>query len=703
MWRTIVRFAALLLCCGLATYAAGHAVAQTDAPVPERRVALVIGNSAYQHLTRLDNPRNDATAIARQLRESGFEIVNDAPYLDLDKAGMERALQEFGRRLRGANVGMFYFAGHGLQVRARNFLMPVSARIDTETEIPLQALDASLVLEQLEASGARLSIVVLDACRNNPFPGGQFRSMTGGLAQMQAATGTLISFSAQPGALAIDGPAEGNSPFTAALIEKMRTPGLNVLDVFNETGVTVARATSRLQQPWVSNSPIEGRFFFTPVSLATPPPTAMAPAPSQVDSATLELTFWQSIQASRDPAEFEAYLSRYPQGNFAGLARARLQALRATAAATAAPPATPAMPTPAAPPPRPPAAPPPAAAVPAPQVAQAPAARALVPGQCPQNFQGNRNAAGPLVCRCTPELTAGTRVVYGTNIYTDDSSICHAALHAGVINRQGGTVIVRAQGSRPNFQASTRNGFTTSRFGSWPYSFSVALASEADLRAAAEPPRPPAAPAPAAPPPQQAALPATPAVPAAPPAAPPPAASPPVPAPPAAAPAPAAPSGPNAGVVAPATPGAKPDLPSPGAAAPSAPPSSAGGTRTGPSVARLPAGKSASFPVCPLNLEQMRTQSPARIVCSCTPQLIAFNIAVFGTDVYTDDSGICNAAIHAGVIDRDGGIVVVTPGAGRQSFAGSARNGVQSRNYGRWQWTYSLSRPSAADVGASAR
>ncbi|MBL8837500.1 MAG: caspase family protein [Alphaproteobacteria bacterium] len=714
----MVRFTALLLCCGLAIFAAEPAAAQSDAPVPERRVALVIGNSAYQHLTRLDNPRNDATAIARQLRESGFEIVNDGPYLDLDKAGMERALQEFGRRLRGANVGMFYFAGHGLQVRARNFLMPVSARIDTETEIPLQALDASLVLEQLEASGARLSIVVLDACRNNPFPGGQFRSMTGGLAQMQAATGTLISFSAQPGALAIDGPSEGNSPYTAALIEKMRTPGLNVLDVFNETGVTVARATSRLQQPWVSNSPIEGRFFFTPVSLATPPPTAMAPGPSQVDPAALELTFWQSIQASRDPAEFEAYLNRYPQGNFAGLARARLQALRATAAAAAAPPAAPtpapaSTPPPApaqaaAPPPvRPSATPPAPPPAPPPQVAQAPAARAIVPGLCPQTFQGNRNAAGPLVCRCTQELTSGTRVVYGTNIYTDDSSICHAALHAGVINRQGGTVIVRAQGSRPNFQASTRNGFTTTRFGAWPYSFSVALASEADLRAAAEPPRPPAPPAaPAAAPTQQAALPATPSAPpatATPPAATSPPAPPAVVTPPAGAPAPAAPAGPNAGVVAPASPGAKPGIPSAGAAVPEAPAPGASGTRTGTAVARLPTGKSASFPVCPINLEQMRSQTPTRIVCSCTPQLIAFNIAVFGTDVYTDDSGVCNAAIHAGIIDRDGGIVVVTPGAGRQSFAGSARNGVQSRNYGRWQWTYSLSRPSAADVGASAR
>ena len=274
MWRTVARLAAIVLSCGwiLALDTLAHAQATPEA---ERRVALVIGNSAYQYLTRLDNPRNDATAIARELRNAGFEVIGDGAQLDLDKAGMERVLQEFGRRLRGANVGMFYYAGHGVQVRARNFLMPVSARIETENEIALQSLDASLVLEQLEASGARLSIVVFDACRNNPFPGGQFRSSGGGgLAQMQAASGTLISFSAQPGALAIDGPSDGNSPYTAALVERMRTPGLNVLDVFNEVGVTVARATSRMQQPWVSSSPIEGRFYFTPVSLTPNAPVA---------------------------------------------------------------------------------------------------------------------------------------------------------------------------------------------------------------------------------------------------------------------------------------------------------------------------------------------------------------------------------------------------------------------------------------------
>jgi hypothetical protein len=688
MCRTVARLVAILLSCTLILALDTVAFAQAQ-PEVERRVALVIGNSAYQHLTRLDNPRNDATAIARELRAANFELVGDGPQLDLDKAGMERVLQEFGRRLRGANVGMFYFAGHGVQVRARNFLMPVTARIETETEISLQSLDASLVLEQLEASGARLSIVVLDACRNNPFPGGQFRSMNGGLAQMQAASGTLVSFSAQPGALAIDGPSEGNSPFTAALIEKMRTPGLSVLDVFNETGVTVSRVTGRMQQPWVSNSPIEGRFYFTPVSLTPGAPVSGG----SFDPAAVELAFWQSIQNSRDPAEFQAYIQRFPQGNFTGLARARLRQLRESqiAAAPSNPPVAPPASPPARPPTAPPATPPQAATPPAPpanppqapatppatppQVAQVPAARAAgTPAVCPQTFAGNRDSSAPLVCRCTAEMMAGARMVNGTSVYTDDSSMCHAALHAGAITRQGGTIIARPQGGRSEFRASTRNGITSQRFGSWPYSFSVAQASEADIRTATEPPVTRAAPpvAPAAPPP------------AAPPAAPPQTVQPATP-PPAAPPVTAQP----------ATPPAAPPSTKPGAAP------------TNPQVASAPpqTGKGPSAPAqtmgaCPLNLERMRAAPPQRLVCTCTPQAVALNIAVFGTDVYSDDSGICNAAVHAGVIDRQGGIVVVMSSGERQSFMGTARNGVQSRGYGRWQWTFTLARPTQADLAA---
>ena len=238
---------------------AGHA---------EKRVALVVGNSVYRSVATLDNPANDAKLVANTLSALGFTLVGGGAQLDLDKASFDQTVQAFGTQLAGADVGLFYYAGHGVQVRGANYLIPVDANPTKEADIDFQMLDANLVLRQMESAGTRLNIVILDACRNNPFggrslavAGGRMRDTSSGLAQMQAPEGTLISFATQPGSVAQDG-ADGDSPYARALTLEMRRPGLDIFQTFNQVGLAVKRATGGMQQPWVSSSPIDGSFYF---------------------------------------------------------------------------------------------------------------------------------------------------------------------------------------------------------------------------------------------------------------------------------------------------------------------------------------------------------------------------------------------------------------------------------------------------------
>jgi uncharacterized protein YraI len=250
--------------------------------VADKRVALVIGNSAYRSVTRLDNPTNDAKLMADTLRDLGFTLVGDAAQLDLDKTAFDSAVQSFSVQIQGADVGLFYYAGHGVQVRGANYLVPVSANPTREADVDFQLVDTALVLRQMESAGTKLNIVILDACRNNPFGDRGFRATTRGLAQMQAPEGTLISYATQPGNVAQDG-AEGNSPYTKALAATIRKPGLGIFDAFNEVGLAVKRATGGSQQPWVSSSPIDGSFYFVAPTAGAPP---ALPAPSAAVIAT---------------------------------------------------------------------------------------------------------------------------------------------------------------------------------------------------------------------------------------------------------------------------------------------------------------------------------------------------------------------------------------------------------------------------------
>ena len=291
------------------------------------KVALVIGNSAYKFVGPLKNTANDARLIGRTLSRLGFALVGGGPLLDLDKGGFDEAIQSFSRQMVGAEIALFYYAGHGVQVGRGNFLVPVSANPTREADLDFQMIDANLVLRQMGESGTRLNIVILDACRNDPFAGKGMRSAGGGLAQMEAPQGTLISYATQPGAVASDGDGE-DSPYTTALAASIQIPGQGLFDVFNAVGVAVETGTAGAQQPWVSSSPIDGHFFFAVAETGQAAMATMSPALPPPAREEAEIVYWQSIASGSDPAAFEAYMERFPKGFFIEVARLRLAELK---------------------------------------------------------------------------------------------------------------------------------------------------------------------------------------------------------------------------------------------------------------------------------------------------------------------------------------------------------------------------------------
>jgi hypothetical protein len=305
----------------------------------DKRVALVIGNSAYRNVPQLDNPKNDARLMAETLRGLGFALIGDAAQIDLDKAGFDDVLQKFGNLLIGADVALFYYAGHGVQLRGNNYLVPVNANPAREADVLFQMVDTSLVLAAMEGSGTKLNLVILDACRNNPFGGRGLRATGGGLAQMQAPEGTLISYATQPGNVALDG-AGGNSPYTKALAATIRRAGLDVFQTFNDVGLAVQQATRGAQQPWVSSSPIAGSFYF-----AGPPAGGQttAPPPAVVATASEEAArAWSVIQNTTSVAVIEDFIRQFGNTAYGSMARARLDEIKKSHVAVVAPPAPPA-------------------------------------------------------------------------------------------------------------------------------------------------------------------------------------------------------------------------------------------------------------------------------------------------------------------------------------------------------------------------
>lgn len=288
---------------------AGWAAA-SQAATP-KRVALVIGNANYA-FAPLANPVNDARAMANKLKALGFEVVVRE---NMTQKQIGSTLREFRSKLSPGSEALFFYAGHGLQIKGVNYLPTVDSAISAEEDVPTQSLEVGKVLDIMEDAKTRLNLVFLDACRNNPHLR-RFRSQEAGLAKMNAPSGTILSFATRPGSVAADG--EGSHGlYTDHLLKAMEEPGLAIEQLLKKVLVAVKHASAGNQEPWTEGG-IEGDFYFVP-------PSAQVTRTSA--SSAIELAFWQSIQSSQIGADFEEYLRRYPQGHFAGLARTRLQAL----------------------------------------------------------------------------------------------------------------------------------------------------------------------------------------------------------------------------------------------------------------------------------------------------------------------------------------------------------------------------------------
>ena len=290
------------------------------------RIALVIGNGSYTEAP-LANPVNDARLMAETLRGLGFKVIER---IDVDQKQMKLAIFELGDRLEKAGkdaVGLFYYAGHGVQVAGQNYLIPLDAQIEKEPHVTVEAVNAGWVLGQMEFAGNRVNFVILDACRNNPLTR-SFRSRLRGLAKMRAPTGSLVAYSTGPGDVAVDG--EGaNSPYTLALSQAMQTPNLPAEKVFKLVRNAVREATKGEQTPWEESSMTGADFYFkidVSVTVEAPEASTLSDTAAATQQESL---FWESIKDSTDPEMFEAYLEKYPKGTFAALAKLRIEQIEA--------------------------------------------------------------------------------------------------------------------------------------------------------------------------------------------------------------------------------------------------------------------------------------------------------------------------------------------------------------------------------------
>ena len=333
--------------CGLILLLAFLTVLSTLLPAParaEKRIALVIGNGAYQNTSVLPSARNDAVDIAAALGRLGFEVVDGS---DLDKRSMERTMRQFTQKLAHADVALFYFAGHAVQSGGQNYLMPIDARLRSEGDIDFEALPLALVLRQMERE-AKSSIVLLDACRDNPLARSLARNMGTrssligqGLAEVRAGVGTLVGFSTQPGNIAVDGDGR-NSPYTTALLQHMETPGKDVGGVLVQVRNDVLNVTAGKQVPWEFTALIDA-VYLRPAVAPPSAPTAVLPTPAAADlppdyDKEMEIAFWNAVKGAKSPAILATYLDRFPRGTFAGLARVMIEQLKSAEAAAAAAP-----------------------------------------------------------------------------------------------------------------------------------------------------------------------------------------------------------------------------------------------------------------------------------------------------------------------------------------------------------------------------
>jgi caspase domain-containing protein len=299
-----------------------------------KRVALVIGNSAYQHTPKLDNPKNDAVDMAAALRQLGFEVVEG---IDLDKRGFDQKVLAFAAALKGSDVGVFFYAGHGMQVAGQNYLVPTDAKAEAAETLDFEMVRVDVVQRIMERL-TNTNILFLDACRDNPLARNLARSMGTrsaevgrGLAIVEAGIGTLISFSTQPGNVALDGTGR-NSPFAGALVKFMSSSNNDLSAILIAVRNDVMKETQRKQVPW-EHSALTGQFYFRETPALAP---AAPPPPSQPDQGELERA-WKFIKETKDQAQLEAFIKRFPDTPYAVMARARLEELKTKVAPAPAP------------------------------------------------------------------------------------------------------------------------------------------------------------------------------------------------------------------------------------------------------------------------------------------------------------------------------------------------------------------------------
>ena len=245
------------------------------------RVALVIGNAAYKNATPLSNTINDAVIMANALKSLGFELVGGKAQTDLDKGGLDNVIRKFGETIRGKRVAFLYYSGHGVQVDGRNYLIPTSANVVAKTDVKYELVNVDEVLDDMNASGTKVNIIVLDACRNNPFGDKGLRGTGSGLAVMDAPSGTIVAYATGPGKTAADGVGK-NSPYTESLARVITEPGLDIEDVFREVGKDVQIKTGGVQVPWKMDSLTEKFYFKMTVEVEGSIQTAGGPGPGSV-------------------------------------------------------------------------------------------------------------------------------------------------------------------------------------------------------------------------------------------------------------------------------------------------------------------------------------------------------------------------------------------------------------------------------------
>lgn len=348
----------------------------------ETRIALIIGNGNYSAVSPLENPVNDAGLIGETLTDLGFQVTS---LIDANQLQMKRAIAQFGRDLRSAGpdaTGLFYYAGHGVQSTATNYLLPVDISVQDEADFDIMGVEANWVLRQMHSARNKTNIVILDACRNNPFES-LADVLDDGLAEMNAPTGTFLSYATAPGGVAADG-LGANSPFTETVARVIREPGIPIEQAFKQVRVAVLEATGGLQTPWDASSLTDNFAFVaeTPVDpedvaarqlwdsvkemsdpvqvmlflraypdsayaedarallknlmdeeLNTPKSVETVEAPAPSGPSAEESALIEAAQASGAASDYEAYLDAFPNGAFADFARAEMDAARAKSAA----------------------------------------------------------------------------------------------------------------------------------------------------------------------------------------------------------------------------------------------------------------------------------------------------------------------------------------------------------------------------------